>query len=110
MKRDSMLDNGAPIEGIIFEDVSFTYPKSQRPLYEKLKLTIRAGERVGLVGASGAGKTTLVSFYNVTMISTPGAFSWAGRTSRLSRWRRCAARSESWRKTLCCSIVRSART
>ena len=45
---------------IVFEDVSFTYPNSQRPLYEKLKLTIRAGERVGLVGASGAGKTTLV--------------------------------------------------
>jgi ATP-binding cassette subfamily B protein len=45
---------------IVFDDVSFTYPKSQRPLYKKLKLTIRAGERVGLVGASGAGKTTLV--------------------------------------------------
>jgi ATP-binding cassette subfamily B protein len=45
---------------IVFEDVSFTYPNSQRPLYQKLKLTIRAGERVGLVGASGAGKTTLV--------------------------------------------------
>jgi ATP-binding cassette subfamily B protein len=45
---------------VVFDDVSFTYPKSQRPLYEKLKLTIRAGERVGLVGASGAGKTTLV--------------------------------------------------
>ncbi len=45
---------------IIFEDVSFTYPNSQRPLYEKLNLTIGAGERVGLVGASGAGKTTLV--------------------------------------------------
>jgi ATP-binding cassette subfamily B protein len=45
---------------IVFEDVSFTYPKSQRRLYENLNLTIRAGERVGLVGASGAGKTTLV--------------------------------------------------
>ena len=45
---------------IVFEDVSFTYPNSQRPLYQKLKLTIGSGERVGLVGASGAGKTTLV--------------------------------------------------
>ena len=45
---------------IVFEDVSFAYPNSQRPLYQKLTLTIRAGERVGLVGASGAGKTTLV--------------------------------------------------
>ena len=45
---------------IVFEDVSFAYPMSRRPLYQKLKLTIRAGERVGLVGASGAGKTTLV--------------------------------------------------
>jgi ATP-binding cassette subfamily B protein len=45
---------------IVFAEVSFSYPTSQRPLYEKLNLTIRAGERVGLVGASGAGKTTLV--------------------------------------------------
>ena len=45
---------------IIFDRVSFSYPKSQRKLYEELSVAIRPGERVGLVGASGAGKTTLV--------------------------------------------------
>jgi ABC-type multidrug transport system fused ATPase/permease subunit len=53
-------ESGVAAGEIVFEDVSFTYPNSQRPLYQKLKLTIRAGERVGLVGASAAGKTTLV--------------------------------------------------
>jgi ATP-binding cassette subfamily B protein len=45
---------------IVFDDVTFGYPGTRKPLYEGLSLTIRAGERVGLVGASGAGKTTFV--------------------------------------------------
>jgi ATP-binding cassette, subfamily B, multidrug efflux pump len=47
---------------IRFEDVSFNYGRRDtRPLLEHLDLTMRAGERVGLVGRSGAGKSTLVN-------------------------------------------------
>lgn len=46
--------------GIRFEDVTFHYGKGSGVL-ERLSLSIRPGERVGIVGPSGAGKSTLVS-------------------------------------------------
>ncbi|HEY7301664.1 MAG TPA: ABC transporter ATP-binding protein [Xanthobacteraceae bacterium] len=45
---------------IVFEDVSFHYGGHPTPLYDGLSVDIRAGERVGLVGRSGSGKTTFV--------------------------------------------------
>lgn len=45
---------------IQFEDVQFWY-KSSKPLFDQLNLTIRGGEKVGLVGFSGSGKTTIVN-------------------------------------------------
>ena len=47
-------------QGIVFEDVSFHYPGSSRPLLEGIDLEIRPGEVIALVGANGAGKTTIV--------------------------------------------------
>jgi len=99
-----------PSRGIIFEDVSFTYPKSQRPLYEKLKLTIRAGERVGLVGASGAGKTTLVKLLQRYYDLDAGRILLGGQDIALVSLASLRRAIGVVRKTLCCSIVRSART
>jgi ATP-binding cassette subfamily B protein len=45
---------------IDFEQVRFHYAGHDRPLYDDLDVTIRAGEQVGLVGLSGSGKTTFV--------------------------------------------------
>jgi ATP-binding cassette subfamily B protein len=55
---------------IRFEDVVFHYGAHATPLYDGLSATIRGGERVGLVGHSGSGKTTFVKLiqrlYDVT--------------------------------------------
>ncbi|KUM35078.1 ABC transporter ATP-binding protein [Arthrobacter sp. EpRS71] len=44
--------------GIVLEDVTFAYP-GQRPALNAVSLTVKPGERVAIVGTSGAGKTTL---------------------------------------------------
>jgi ATP-binding cassette subfamily B protein len=45
---------------IEFQDVVFHYRGHHQPLYDGLRVTIGAGEKVGLVGLSGSGKTTFV--------------------------------------------------
>jgi ATP-binding cassette subfamily B protein len=45
---------------IVFDGVTFHYGGHPSPLYDGLSVDIRAGERVGLVGRSGSGKTTFV--------------------------------------------------
>jgi ATP-binding cassette subfamily B multidrug efflux pump len=62
--RDIVAERGA----IAFENVRFHYGK-KKSVIEDLSLTIRPGEKVGVVGRSGAGKSTLVNillrFYDV---------------------------------------------
>jgi ATP-binding cassette subfamily C protein CydCD len=45
---------------IDFDAVTFSYPGAPRPAHDGLDFPIAAGERVGIVGASGSGKSTIV--------------------------------------------------
>lgn len=58
-----------PIDGIEFDDVTFSYPGGTEPAIAALSLQIRSGELIALVGENGAGKSTLVKlllrFYDV---------------------------------------------
>jgi len=57
------------IDGIEFDDVTFTYPGGTEPALLGLNLKIRKGELMALVGENGAGKSTLIKlllrFYDV---------------------------------------------
>lgn len=44
-----------------FQNVSFEYGNTDRPALNSVSFTIKAGERVAVVGPSGAGKTTFVN-------------------------------------------------
>jgi ATP-binding cassette, subfamily B, bacterial len=45
---------------VVFDHVTFCYGARTEPLFNDFNLRIQAGERVGLVGHSGSGKTTFV--------------------------------------------------
>jgi ATP-binding cassette subfamily B protein len=49
-----------PGEGMVFENVSFTYPGANEPAIRDLNLRITPGQSLALVGHNGSGKTTLV--------------------------------------------------
>jgi ATP-binding cassette, subfamily B, bacterial len=47
-------------KGITFKNVSFKYPHSRGWVLNNVSFTVRPGETIALVGANGAGKTSLV--------------------------------------------------
>ena len=48
------------LEGSLsFENVTFTYPNDEEPILKDVSFDIAVGEMVGVVGATGAGKSTL---------------------------------------------------
>ncbi len=55
---------------ITFDNVSFTYPGSEKPSIKNITFTINPGDSIAFVGENGSGKTTIIKlllrFYDVT--------------------------------------------
>lgn len=47
-------------DAVVFDHVSFTYPRAAEPTLKDLCFTIKRGERLAVVGENGAGKTTMI--------------------------------------------------
>ena len=47
-------------EGVVFEDVHFTYPGTDTPVLRGVSFRISPGESAAFVGSNGAGKTTVI--------------------------------------------------
>ena len=72
--KEHTTDPSAPVDktevAISFQNVRFAYPtRPELPVLRGLNLTIRRGQSVGIVGASGCGKTTVIGllerFYDI---------------------------------------------
>jgi ATP-binding cassette, subfamily B, bacterial PglK len=69
-------------DAIVLEHVSFTYEDAERPALTDLDLTIRRGDAVGVVGPTGAGKSTLVDVLCGLLVPTAGRVLIDGRDLR----------------------------
>ena len=63
----SIVDPPSPTEperatGLVrFEDVTFAYPHSERPVLHDLSFDLRPGETTAIIGGTGSGKTTVIA-------------------------------------------------
>ena len=65
---------------ITFKNVGFTYPDVENPTIRNLDFTIKAGEKIALVGNNGAGKTTVVKLLCGLYDQTQGEILVNGKT------------------------------
>lgn len=67
-KKDAILKNDF-IDSIELRNVWFKYPESKDYVLKNINLTIKKGQKIAIIGSSGAGKTTLADllsrFYNI---------------------------------------------
>ena len=84
-------EKGLSFEDVIrLEGVSYQYPGAAEPSLRDVSLSIRKGEAIGLVGPTGAGKTTLVDVLLGLLEPTAGRLTVDGRdvAGRESAWQR----------------------
>lgn len=71
--KEGISEEKVDINGDIeFRNLSFTYPSSDREVLTDVSFKINAGENVGLIGRTGAGKTTVVDLIARTYMVPDG--------------------------------------
>ena len=80
--RAGAIDAGRVVGDIRFENVSFDYPASDRTALRHIDLVVPAGETIAIVGATGSGKTTLVTLLTRLYDPTEGRITLDGHDLR----------------------------
>ncbi len=63
---------GISLDGIRFEQVSFSYPGSHQSVLTNISLHLPLGEKLAIVGENGCGKTTLIKLLTRLYIPSSG--------------------------------------
>lgn len=58
--KEENLEKAGDFESLVFKNVTFTYPGSDRKIIDNLSFKINKGEKISIVGVNNAGKTTIV--------------------------------------------------
>jgi ATP-binding cassette subfamily B protein len=72
----------APRGRLVFDQVTFTYPRAPAPVLRGVSLELAPGETVALVGATGSGKTTLLQLVPRLADATSGTVTLDGTNIR----------------------------
>ena len=70
------------VGSLSFENVTFTYPMDKEPMLKDVTFTIEPGQMVGVVGATGAGKSTLAQLIPRLFDPQEGAIKIGGKDIR----------------------------
>ncbi|MCC5873597.1 MAG: ABC transporter ATP-binding protein [Gammaproteobacteria bacterium] len=85
------IDPILPKESVALTNVSYTYPNAPRQALRNIDLSIPIGTSLGLIGTTGAGKTTLVDLILGLLRPTNGAIAVDGRPvtdTEIPAWQR----------------------
>lgn len=63
LERESYVNNGAIVKSgdVAFNNVTFSYPNTDRAVLKDINIHIRDGEKIAVVGENGSGKSTFIS-------------------------------------------------
>ena len=70
------------VGSLSFENVTFTYPMDKEPMLKDVTFTVEPGQMVGVVGATGAGKSTLAQLIPRLFDPQEGAIKIGGKDIR----------------------------
>ena len=74
-----------PFLKLELRDISYTYPTAKQPALLNISLVIKAGQSVGIIGASGAGKTTILDLLLGLLEPSTGEVLFNGRALSTTR-------------------------
>ena len=95
LPNDSIqLPSNSPFHSVRFENISFSYKKATVFALKQITFTINNGDSIGIIGKSGAGKTTLVDVLLGLLIPQSGTISLNEEElndENLKKWRKQVA-------------------